>query len=118
MKKALAYGSVICFPLVSMAAQIDLTYFTGAFGTIKTALNTIVGLLVAVGVIYFIWNVVKYIKKGAGANEKSEAVKGMTAGIIGLAVIVSVWGLVGLLQQTFGVNTTQGENVNNIVPRF
>ncbi len=118
MKKALAYGSVICFPVVSLAYNTDFTYITTSFNSFKGVLNTLVGILVAVGVVYFILNVVKYIKKGAGATEKNEAVKGMTAGIIGLAVIVSVWGLVGLLQQTFGVGQQNGQDVTRIVPTY
>lgn len=67
-------------------------------------LNTIIPFLIVLGVVYFIWGVITYVissdeeAKTAGRNR-------IIYGIIGLAVIVGVWGLVRILNNTFNPNT-------------
>ncbi|MCE9585039.1 pilin [Candidatus Nomurabacteria bacterium] len=77
---------------------------------IGSLLNSIVPVLIALGVVYFIWGVVSYV-----ISDDEEAKKAgkdrMIYGIIGLAVIVSVWGLVSILKNTFGLG---GSNTNTV----
>ena len=67
--------------------------------------NAIVPVLIALGVLYFVWGVVTYFissdeeAKTAGRNR-------IIFGIIGLALIIGVWGLVNFLRNTFGLNNT------------
>lgn len=71
-------------------------------------LNNVMPILIALGVIYFIWGVITYV---VGGDEESKS-KGRTMmiwGLIGLVVIVSIWGLVSILKNTFGLsNPSQG----------
>jgi len=63
--------------------------------------RSIVPLLITAGTVVFIYGVVQYI---AGANDQTKREEGrkfILWGIIGLFVIISVWGLVGLLSNTF-----------------
>ncbi len=66
-------------------------------------LSIIVPILIALGVVYFIWGVITYVisddeeAKQAGRNR-------IIFGIIGLAVIIGLWGLVRILTRTFGVD--------------
>ena len=66
-------------------------------------LNSVVPLLIALAVVYFVWGVVTYVissdeeAKKAGRNR-------IIFGIIGLAVIIGLWGLVNVLANTFGLN--------------
>jgi hypothetical protein len=60
--------------------------------------------------LFFIWTVIAYIREKdskEAANKKSA----MFRGIIGLFVIVAIWGIVRILAQTFGVTT--GNNAGN-----
>jgi hypothetical protein len=90
-------------------------------GTIETVicrigsiLNTIIPFLIVLGVLYFVWGVVQYViasdeeAKKAGRNR-------MVFGIIGLVVIVGVWGLVGIVTRTFDLNRTTPINVPCVV---
>ncbi len=78
------------------------------FGTL---LNSVVPVLIALGVVYFAWGVVTYVI--AGEDEAKKKGRDMIIyGIIGLAVIIGMWGLVNLLRNTFGLNNSQ----NFIVP--
>jgi NADH:ubiquinone oxidoreductase subunit 2 (subunit N) len=116
MKKFLASMTVLVLPVFALAQTVNDSYFTDLLNKFRGILNTIVLILIALAVVYFIWNVFKYIQAGDSAK-KEEAAKSMLFGIIGLAVIVSVWGLVALLQSTFGISTRDAGNVNNLLPR-
>jgi hypothetical protein len=109
---------------LGLAPFVALAQTTGGFsrctgGTISTLsgmickvnelINTVIPLIIALGVLYFVFGVVSYVI-GADEEAKKKGRDRIIYGIIGLAVIVGVWGLVGILNRTFGVPTT-GQNI-------
>lgn len=65
-------------------------------------INAIIPVLITLGVVYFIYGVITYvISKDEEAKKRGTTV--MIYGIIGLVVIVSVWGLVTIVKSTFGI---------------
>ena len=72
---------------------------------INSLLNTVVPLLIALGVIFFVWGVVSYMIGGDEEAKKKGRDK-IIYGLIGLAVIIAMWGLVKILTNTFGVSTS------------
>ena len=79
----------------------------GATGLLRSALV----FLIALAVVWFIWNVIRYsMSEDEGGKEKAK--DQMIHGIIAIAVIVSIWGIVALLQGMFGVDT--GNSVNSV----
>lgn len=75
----------------------DIPSFMCKIGEI---LNSIVPLLVALGIVYFVYGVIMYVIAD-DEEAKSKGRDSMIYGIVGLAVIVAVWGLVGILVKTF-----------------
>lgn len=65
-------------------------------------LNSIIPVLVAFGVVYIVWGIVQYVIAG-GDEAKKKGRDTIIYGIIGLAVIVGLWGLVNIIVTTFGV---------------
>ena len=64
--------------------------------------SIIIPILIVLGVLFFVWGVVQYVI----SSEEEAKKKGrdrMIFGIIGLVVIVAVWGLVWLVMETFGI---------------
>jgi hypothetical protein len=61
--------------------------------------NIITYLLVALAVIYIVWHIVQYFIKGDG--DRKEVGMNILWGIVGLFIIVSLWGLVNILVNTF-----------------
>ncbi len=82
---------------------------------INDILNIIVPVLITLGVVYFVWGVIQYIT-AKDEEKQGEARKIMISGIIGLFVIVSIWGLVALISKTFG--TGNGANTQYTAPVF
>ena len=79
------------------------TTFGYILGVIQGLLNILVPLLITAGVAWFIWGVVQFVTSG-DAEKKEQGQQHMIQGIIGIFVIVSIWGLVAILQNTFGVS--------------
>jgi len=65
-------------------------------------------------VIYFFWGLAQYIIKSGNEEARTEARNIMIYGIIILFVMLSVWGLVGLVGSTFGVG--QGGSAGGLIP--
>jgi len=69
---------------------------------VNQILNSIIPVLVALGVLYFVWGVVSYMI-GADEEQKKKGRDKIIYGIIGLAVIAGMWGLVNIVVNTFGL---------------
>lgn len=65
--------------------------------------NLFIYLLITVAVIFIVWHVVIYLIR-PGADDRKEAGKSIFYGILGLFIILSIWGLVNILLNTFGTN--------------
>lgn len=68
---------------------------------ISDVLRPTVSLLVALAVVFFLVGVVKFMFSVGDETKRKEGKNMMIYGVIGLFVMISVWGLVGLLTNTF-----------------
>jgi len=120
MKKFAYALSVLLFPVAAFAqgaAGINEAGPTNFINSITNIIEKIIPLLVGVAVLIFIWGVLKYILAGSDdASKRTEARGFMIWGIVAIFVMVSVWGLVGILQKASGVSG-QGQVVLPILPR-
>ena len=113
MKKKLVIlsGSVLgLMPMVAFAQQALDCANAGSGNiqrilcTIGYLLNLIVPVVITLGIVYFVWGVISYVIAG-DEEAKTKGRDRMIYGIIGLAVIVALWGLVNILLKTFGLDT-------------
>ena len=58
-------------------------------------------LLITLALLLFIWGLVKFIRSSGNEEDVKKGRQMMTWGIIGLFVIITIWGLVAVLQRTF-----------------
>lgn len=100
------YGAMSLFPVLALAGGA-----TGTLGNVTALVQqarTILGLLIpmafGLAILYFFFGVAKYISSAGDPKKADEGKSIMIYGIIAIAVMASVWGIVGYLQQTFNVN--------------
>jgi hypothetical protein len=125
MKKALSLFSIAMSSVMLASAQNGVINIGVTAGTQGTAnLNNVgnliaqaqgivtamIPLAVGLGVVAFFWYLVQYIWKGGdSADNKTTSMKGMGYSILAIFVMVSIWGIVGLLGGMFGIG--QGGSV-------
>lgn len=68
--------------------------------------SSLIPLLITLSVIVFIIGVIKYIAGADDSAKREDGRKFMLYGIVALFVMISIWGLVGILQGTFGLGNT------------
>lgn len=68
---------------------------------ITNVFRPLVSILLGLALIYFLIGVFKYIQSTGDETKRKEGINMMTYGVIALFVMVSVWGLVAVLQKTF-----------------
>lgn len=91
-------------PLVSLA-QIggNVDNVDNAITFIQDIIYAVIPIIIGLAVLYFLWGLLKYVTaKESDAQKEARSI--MFMGIIVLFVMVSVWGLVNLLRETFGLN--------------
>lgn len=71
-----------------------------------TILNPIIVLMFAVALAYFAWGVVQYIWQPDNEEERSKGRTRMLWGIVGMFIMVSVYGILNLIINTFGIDPT------------
>lgn len=87
-------GFLICFPLLSFASDIA-SMVTNVGDVFDAALP----VAISAAICYFAWQVIQYtIAKGG-----KEALSGIVWGLVGITVIVAVWGFVSAIRSTLDV---------------
>ena len=116
MKKIIAALTVSLLPATAFAQSLSsINNVNDVTNKFQSLLDLATSIIVALAVVFIIWNVVKYlIQGGADADKRKEAQSAIFAGIIGLFVIVSIWGLVSILKNTFVTTDTTSQSVRNI----
>ena len=113
MKKYVVLGGALALsPLVALAAtgQGAGQGLAGVLGTLGNLIKIAVPIVISFAVLAFLWGLAMYLWR----EEKEQGKDMMIWGIVGLFVMVSIWGLVNLLKDTFGLDTTN-VNINNPV---
>ena len=68
--------------------------------------DSIIPLIFALATAFFVWGVVQFVILGAGEEAKrTQGKQHMIWGVVALAVMLGVWGLVSILGSTFGLET-------------
>jgi hypothetical protein len=107
--KGLGVLSLMVAPFMSFAqtnvqgTTVQGTTIFNILVTIGAILNIIIPILITLAVIYVIYGVIKYVT-ASDSDGQAEGRTVIISGIVGLFVIVSIWGLVAILNSTFGVN--------------
>jgi len=79
---------------------------------IGCVLTRTVFLIIAISVIVFLWGIFRFIKSEGEDRQGGKEL--MFWGIVGLFVIVSVWGLVAILQSTFQLSGNYNITPNQV----
>lgn len=94
-------------PSFALAQAGGATNITTLLFTLTGYVNDIIGFLVTAAVLLFVYGVIRYMLAGGDEDAVKQGRSFILWGLIGLAVIVSVWGLVNILTGSFGFTDTR-----------
>ncbi len=104
------------FPILVSAQSTNFTYVNSFFNGLNGLFrNVLLPLLMAVAILIFVWNVLRYFIWSADDPAGRETARTyILYALMGLVLIVAVWGFVALILQFFGLGT--GSGLNNAPP--
>lgn len=73
-------------------------------------LNRLIPVLIALALVIFFWGLVQYIRTHKHGRDI------MIAGLVGLFIMVSVWGIIRIAQNTLGVSNA-GTDIRSNIPQ-
>ena len=117
MKKSFIVGTssllLLSLPLLARAQPpSDIEDFVDII--LRTISNVLVPLIIGIAFIVFIWGVFRYfIYDTEEAKERGKDL--MVYGLIGFVVIISIWGLVNLLVNTFDLDVDPSFNIPEVL---
>lgn len=68
--------------------------------------GVLIPLIFGLATIFFLWNVTQFIRSSDNTAKKEEARQRMVWGILALFIMLSVWGIITILSNIFGISPT------------
>ena len=113
IKKLIPFG-LMAMPFAAGAVES----INDLFNLTETIINKLAPLLIAIAVIVLLIGIINYIRAGDDEEKRAKGKNEMIYGIIGLFVMVSIWGLVAILSGTFDLKNDIPDTVNELLPNF
>ena len=105
MKRIIATAAAFA-PILAFAQTAPVTDVNSLSLKLQDIGNLVIYILIALAVIFVVWNVVMTLIKAGNQEEKAGHMKNIGWGILGLAIVLSIWGLVAILTNTFRTTPT------------
>lgn len=105
MKKVAVHISalaLVALPAIA-SAQLKLGGLADSIRSLTSIVNLVVGLLLAVEVVVFIWGIIKGVLAGGDPAKAAGARQYIIWSIVAITATLAVWGLAHLLLDIFGI---------------
>jgi uncharacterized membrane protein YidH (DUF202 family) len=103
--KKIIFGAVSLLAPVLALAATNLSDVDNIIGTIRSLISQALPIIIALAVLVLMYGILKFIMSAGEEEKREEGKKYMLWGIIGLAVMVSIWGLVNILTTSANLTT-------------
>lgn len=95
----------VLYAILPLAAEAQSKSLDQIITGLKTTSGQVITLIFVLATLVFLWGVIGYVAKDDPA-EKKKFKSIMAFGLIGLAIMASVWGVVNIFRNYFGVSGT------------
>lgn len=103
LTKLAAGGVAFAVPAIVLATGLGpQSNVFSVFDFIETILNILAALFLSLAIVYFLYALSKFVLNAGDEDARKEARSMMIHSIIAIAVMVSVWALVGFIVNTVG----------------
>ncbi len=98
--------AVIALPLIASAAGTAQDIVTPIASQVLSLVKILVTVVFVLAVVAFGWGIVQFIFAGGDPASLGKAKSFLLWGVIGMAVMASVFGLIDFMQRYFGVSNS------------
>jgi hypothetical protein len=116
MKKFFVLITPVLFLVPFVAHAQDLTWFRKIVTDAQGIVTMLVPLFIGLALVAFLYGLARYIFAAGDPEAKASGRGVMIAGIIGLFVAVSIWGIITLVQEIAGVDDDKSTITVPIAP--
>ena len=100
----ISIGAVLVAGIAAfMPLMADAVTLAHSITTISKIINGFIPIVLAIAVLIFFWGLAMYLVSASDKEKRIEGINLMFMGVIAIFVMVSVWGIIAILQQTFQV---------------
>jgi hypothetical protein len=103
--RILGSGLVFGMPVAAFA-QVNPTYVSESLEVLANVVDTAIPIVITLALLLFLWGLLKFMTAAGDETAQATGKKLMIWGIIILFVMVSVWGLVQLMNTLTGIEQT------------
>ena len=93
------------------ASAADLTFLDTLTKQVGKAVGSLIPIMFALALIWFFWGLIKFIRSAGDPKEAANGKNIMIYGVIAIAVMISIYGIVFWLQNLLGIS-----NVPTVTP--
>ena len=104
--RRLTFVSILAAGAAFLPVLASAQTLLNTLALVSTFLNSLVYLFITCAIVVFFWGLIKYLL-GEGQEGKAKGLQIMLMGIVTIFVMVSIWGIIRLLQSTFRVTSTE-----------
>jgi len=101
--KKIIYGVLFFAPFIASAQAASLGNITTLVQQAGTILKLLIPMAFGLAILYFFYGIAKFVLAAGDAKKVQEGKSIMIYGVIAIAVMASLFGIVSYLQNTFGV---------------
>lgn len=105
MKKVL-YAVLSFAPGLAFAATANLSGIQTLVQSFGRIVAMLIPIIFALAIVYFFWGLVVFLRAAGDPKAQEAGRNQMIWGVIAIAVMLSVYGLAGWLQSSFGIDPT------------
>jgi hypothetical protein len=74
----------------------------------RVIINPLILLLFSLAALLFVWGILKFVSRSSNEEARDEGKSHMLYGLLGMFIMVSVYGIIRLLLNTFGIAIPPG----------
>lgn len=95
-------------------SNVDLAYFEDLVGGIQGIADLLIPLVVSLGLLFFFWGLAVFILNAGDPEARGKGVSIMIWGIVALTVMLSIWGIIELISEIFGIEDIGSVDVPSV----
>jgi hypothetical protein len=102
----LKFGALALTAFPALAGAQSLGGVLGLLAQAEDLINRVIPFIIALAVLWFLWGIFRFITNVGDPEKRKEATGMILWGVVGLFVMVSVWGLVNILVRSVNLDNT------------